>query len=222
MLLSRVLTFFHPIRGLLVVDSGRGPLSTVAMCMYICVTSIFLFLCFLWEERPSDSARFASLTTSTDVCLPVLILVGPSWRPSWSPRCNRSVFCDCAPSLLNVRWSSSCRHYSNTILMYVNKVFIKNKNKKFDWMLVSWDHRSEHGLTREPRGPELAGRLTSSINNALDGASPPVRWKVMLSGLQSGYVFFVFFVLFVMLSPFHISRAFPSGVLVAIPVWRIL
>lgn len=38
MLLSRVLTSFNPIRGLLVMDSGRGPLG-----VYVC-SSIFLVL----------------------------------------------------------------------------------------------------------------------------------------------------------------------------------
>lgn len=62
-----------------------------------------------WEERPSDSASVVLLTALTNVCLAVLILVGPSWRPSWSPWCNWSLRCDCVPSLMNVRWNSSCR-----------------------------------------------------------------------------------------------------------------
>lgn len=109
-LLRRMLTFFNPIRGLLVVDSGWGPLGTVAMCIYI---NVIVSFCS-WEERPSDSAGVVLLTALTNVCLPVLILVGPSWRPSWSPRCNRSLRCDCVPSLMNVRWNSSRRRYSNT------------------------------------------------------------------------------------------------------------
>lgn len=69
-----------------------------------------------WEERPSDSASVVLLTALTNVCLPVLILVGPSWRPSWSPWCNWSLRCDCVPSLMNVRWNSSCRRIQIHIL----------------------------------------------------------------------------------------------------------
>lgn len=136
------LTFFNPMRGLLFMDSGWSPLST-EQCVYIC-NSIFLFL-----ERPSDSASVVSPAMLTDVCLPVQILVGTSWRHLWSPWCNWSVYCDCVLSLMNVQWNSSCRHYWGTYLVYVNNVFLK---KKSDWMLVLWDHRSERSLTRELRG----------------------------------------------------------------------
>lgn len=63
-------------------------------------------------------------------------------------------------------------------------------------MLVLWDHR-------EPRGPELAGRLKSF--KALEGVFPPMRWQIVFSGLRLVF----FFVLFVMLFLCHISWAFP-------------
>lgn len=39
---------------------------------------------------------------------------------------------DCVPSLLNVQWNSTCRHYSSTYLMYVNNVL------KIIWLNVSF------------------------------------------------------------------------------------
>lgn len=50
-------------------------------------------------------------------------------------------------------------------------------------MLVLWDHR-------EPRGPELAGRLKSF--KALDGVFPPMMWQIVFSGLR--LVFFLRFI----------------------------
>ena len=136
MLLSPVLTFFNPIRGLLVMDSGWGPLCTEqCVCIYSTCTSIFFF--FL--ERRGLQTLPVSWPTS----------VSQFWSSWGLPGDHRGLphvtdLSDCVLSLLNVRWKSSCRHYSSTYLMCVNNVF----KEESDWMLVLWDHRSERSLTR--------------------------------------------------------------------------
>lgn len=131
----------------------------------------------------------------TDVCLPVQILVGTSWRHLWSPWCNWSVYCDCVLSLMNVQWNSSCRHYWGTYLVYVNNVFLKKKI----WLNVSFV------------GPPIwtqSHTRTERCFKKVDGPFPPVRWQIMFSGLRL-VMSPTLSVLFVMLSLFHISWEFP-------------